>query len=96
MEFPLEDNPVWLTALELCARPTEASAGGGWVRLLELLEVNLDDTAEESGSMEDDGWSLDTVIGGTRFVSQVFVLYGVMFEFTALVRVVGALSTPNP
>ena len=69
--------------------------------MLELLEVNLDDTAEESGSMEDDGWSLDTVIGGTRLVSQVFVLYGVMeelgmLELTALVRVVGVLSTPNP
>ena len=51
--------------------------------------------------MEDDGWSLDTVIGGTRLVSQVFVLYGVMeelgmLELTALVRVVGVLSTPNP
>ena len=71
------------------------------MRLLELLEVNLDDTTEESGSMEDDGWSLDTVIGGTRLVSQVFVLYGVMeelgmLELTALVRVVGVLSTPNP
>ena len=74
--------------------------------MLELLEVNLDDTAEEdtrsaSGSMEDDGWSLDTVIGGTRLVSQVLFLYGVMdelgmLEFTALVRVVGPASTPNP
>ena len=101
-----------MTAFTLCARPTEDRAGGGCVLLLELLEVSLEDWAEEDarshslklpGSMEDDCWSLVTVMGGTRPppVSQVLFLYGVTVlppgpEVTALVRLVGPASAPNP